>query len=353
MKKIVLLLVFILTISCSGEGLPGYPAPMTSTGVINNFVQAIEQGDPAAVEQQLPSIPDVNARFYVASAQANFTPLQLAASYGYRLLVMLFLDSGAAQAIDKRTEGGGRTALHLAVGRNHLQTVEALLKYSANINAQIERGPDAGKTPLHLAVEKNNPYMVQLLIDSGADVHRTTSEGKTPLHIAAESNYVAIAEKLVAKDAAVVHAKTTAGKTPLHLAAENNSQEAVSCLLSHQANPQATDHQDRTPWALARSAHHEAIVKILERHEEKSCRRSCIDWAAACDRDHCPNGPGCGAFGFKLDCGCFQNPCGFACKTLCCAWSCCCPLEEEAPHPASSGSSATTAPLLGSAPMQR
>lgn len=172
MKKIVLLLVSILTISCSGERLVGYPAPMTATRAIYNppFVQAIEQGDQAAVEQLMPSIPDVNARFYVASAKANFTPLQLAAAYGYRLLVMLFLDNGAAQAIDQRTAGSGRTALHLAVGRNHFQTVEALLKHSANVNAPIERGADVGKTPLHLAVEKNKPPMVQLLIDSGAAV---------------------------------------------------------------------------------------------------------------------------------------------------------------------------------------
>lgn len=351
MKKIVLPLVFMLTISCSGGGLVGYPAPMTATRVINNppFVQAIEQGDLVAVEQLMPSISDVNARFYVASAKANFTPLQLAAAYGHRLLVIFFLDRGAAQAIDKGTEGGGRTALHLAVGRNHSQTAEVLLERGAHINAQIERGADAGKTPLHLAAEKNKPYMVQLLLNSGADANIETSAGKTPLHVAAEKNLVAIAEKLVAlvaKDTAI-DAKTSEGKTPLHLAAENNSREVVLYLLSNKADPQATDHQGRTPLALARSAHHKEIVKMLRRLEKKSCRRSCIDLAEECD-EHCPRGPIIEIHGCKIDCGCLQNPCSFICKTLCCIW--CYPLQEEVrgpqgearrPTPSSSSSAAS------------
>lgn len=182
----------MLILSCSGGELIRHSAQMIGANAINNspFVQAIEEGNQPEVEHMMSSIPDVNARFYVESVGANFTPLQLAAANGYRLLVIFFLNHGAAQAIDKKTEGSGRTALHLAVGRNHFQTVEVLLNSRANCNAQIESGADAGKTPLHLAVEKNNYSMVQLLIDRGATINIADNRGKTPLDLAGNNREI-------------------------------------------------------------------------------------------------------------------------------------------------------------------
>lgn len=219
-------------------------------------------------------------------------------------------------------------------------------------------------TFLLLAAVENRPDMVKLILDNtwgesdtqGGNIINQQSIGskRTALHIAAERNYVRVVELLLDKGADV-NAETTAGQTPLHLAAENNRQEAVLCLLNSQSSPQAKDHQGRTPLVLARRAGHEGIVKILERHEKKSCRRLCIEGSEECDQ-HCTS---CLSFGifhhFNLDVSCFKNPCSFVCKTLCCAWRCCCPLPiEEGAVPAPSSSSATTAPLLpGNAPMQR
>jgi ankyrin repeat protein len=41
-----------------------------------------------------------------------------------------------------------------------------------------------GQTPLHVASELGNMDLVQLLLDSGANVTVTNANGQTPLHLA-------------------------------------------------------------------------------------------------------------------------------------------------------------------------
>ena len=217
----------------------------------------------------------------------------------------------------------------------------------------INQTTSSARTALHLAAERGYRAIVDILLAKGAAVDATTRKGETPLHLAIDSSYVAIAKVLLAKGAAV-NVETSQGQTPLHLAAERNLVAIAEVLLAKGANPQAPDHQGQTPLALARSAGHEAMVKTLARLEKKSWRRSCIDCAQACDQDHCPSCPKFSALGFQIDCGCFQNPCSFVCKTLCCIW--CYPLEEEAPHPPAEAvpptpSSSTAAPATMKQPL--
>uniref|UniRef100_A0A8C9K6Y1 85/88 kDa calcium-independent phospholipase A2 n=1 Tax=Panthera tigris altaica TaxID=74533 RepID=A0A8C9K6Y1_PANTA len=80
------------------------------------------------------------------------------------------------------TSSLGNTALHVAVMRNRLDCVMALLTYGANANARGEHG----NTPLHLAMSKDNVEMIKALIVFGAEVDTPNDLGETPAFIASK-----------------------------------------------------------------------------------------------------------------------------------------------------------------------
>jgi ankyrin repeat protein len=51
---------------------------------------------------------------------------------------------------------------------------------------------DNGVTPLHLASKNGNKYLVQLLIDKGADVSAQDKDGNIPLSLASEKDIIKI-----------------------------------------------------------------------------------------------------------------------------------------------------------------
>lgn len=359
MKKISLLLLLALSVSCTTQRMKlafdedldpeKFDDKLNSHEV--EFAQAIYHNDAqkaAAIVNSASKRKNIDINKYVDLRRCNknksFSFLLFAALQECPAIIELILDNTWGESntqgrdiINQQTRGTQRTALHVAAERDYEEVVKILLAKDADVHATTIKG----ETPLHLALDSSYVAIAEVLLAKGADVHATTTAGKTPLHLAAERNYVRVAETLL-KKGANVRVETRAGKTPLHLAAENNCKEAVLCLLSNQANRQATDHQGKTPLALAQSAQHEEIVKILKPIEKKSRRRSCINCAAACDQ-HFTGCPTISALGFTLDCACFQKPCSFTCKSLCCIW--CHPLKEEAPHPTPSSSTAPPTPI--------
>jgi ankyrin repeat protein len=123
------------------------------------------------------------------------------------------------------TDSSGRTALHWAVDRRHLEVVKKLIDLGANVNqldgnhatplmytaislnwkghsastqavrndiakVLIEHGADVkhatptGNTALHLAVGDRNPELIRLLLVAGADRTAKTAYGHTALDMA-------------------------------------------------------------------------------------------------------------------------------------------------------------------------
>lgn len=92
------------------------------------------------------------------------------------------------------TSGAGNTALHVAVMRNRLDCVMALLTYGANADARGEHG----NTPLHLAVSKDNVEMIKALIVFGAEVDTPNDLGETPAFIASKISKLVTRKTLLA-----------------------------------------------------------------------------------------------------------------------------------------------------------
>jgi cytohesin len=110
------------------------------------------------------------------TARSRFSVRKLA-------VVKLLLEGGAE--VDGR-DSNGRTPLALSAGRSYTPDIVALLlDHGAKVNA-----PDRnGVTPLMLAVhERGFPEIVKFLIEKGAQVDARSNNGSTPLHRAAQAS---------------------------------------------------------------------------------------------------------------------------------------------------------------------
>ena len=78
------------------------------------------------------------------------------------------------------TDMMGRSALHIATSRGHIEVVKLLLESGADPN----RRDRLYNTPLHLAACIHNFAIISLLLKAGADVRQLDVRGKNPLQLA-------------------------------------------------------------------------------------------------------------------------------------------------------------------------
>jgi uncharacterized protein len=126
----------------------------------------------------------------------------------------------------------GWTPLHLAAFFGYPKIVELLLANDADVLAH-SRNP-TGNTPLHAALVSNHAFIAGLLLGAGGDVNAPDAAGWRPLHIAAANNNLDAMVSLVAQGADVVAANRV-GQTALSLAQEKNHREAAALLRRHGA----------------------------------------------------------------------------------------------------------------------
>ena len=191
----------------------------------------IEAGvDPLALEEHLDNLLHL-------AAQANPDPS----------VVALFVDLGAdLEAPHSSSFFYGGTPLHVAAGGWGI--VSAKLTVLASVLLQ-KHGWKQGSRKFFeekeelermLKVIGNRPEVVEVLLDSGAEVLVRDNRGASPLHrAAAASIYVEVLELLLDRGAKLEE-KDDNGLTPLHWAALcNTTPEVVQRLLDHGADVDA------------------------------------------------------------------------------------------------------------------
>ena len=140
---------------------------------------------------------------------------------------------------------------------------------------QKVRKADNQRTALHNAAKSGEElYIVEILLESGADVNAKTANGTTALHLAAQYGNENAARVLL-EHGANVHARTVppkddligrkfaGGRTPLHWAAVEGHDAVVELLLDHHADPGAKNTTYRTPLQEAIMHGNELVARIL------------------------------------------------------------------------------------------
>jgi ankyrin repeat protein len=256
------------------------------------------------------------------------TPLIWAAMEGHSMVVEALLSHGArSECVDSLHK---RTALHWASYNGHQEVVRYLTcPVLPNLDMPLTLRDKGGRTATHLVAEQGYPDIMQLLLDSTANLKSETQfhipqadekDGylRTPLHWAAENGHRAVAELLLSQgvDARVdnklgssskngkvmrdtntkeqrVNAPDADGRTPLLIASLQGQDRMVEFLLQQGAKTEVEDNSRQTALHAAAQRGHPTTVQILldkgkmqpKINEKDVTGRTALDWAAAEEKE--------------------------------------------------------------------
>lgn len=159
---------------------------MESKGWMDIF-EAAAMGDAGRLELTLKERPDDVKAF----AGDGFTALHLAAFFGHRLAANLLLLAGADPDAEAKNAMRVRP-LHSAAAGPDPMMAEALVMMGADVNAVQE----VGFTALHAAAHRGNLQLTELLLGAGADPSARTDDGRSPSDLAREAGHGELANRL-------------------------------------------------------------------------------------------------------------------------------------------------------------
>ena len=106
---------------------------------------------------------------------------------------------------------------HRAANENRIEVIKALLR----LGAQIDIKANDNCTPFLMAVAAGSVESAQLLRESGADVHASTSDIKNCLHLAVDNGHLELLQHLLEdkKTSENLYKSDARERVPLHDAA--------------------------------------------------------------------------------------------------------------------------------------
>ncbi|MCJ8749976.1 hypothetical protein PDJAM_G00193700 [Pangasius djambal] len=189
-----------------------------------------------------------------ASVRALSERLLVASHKGQADNVVQLINKGAKVAVTKY----GRTPLHLAAYKNHIEVVRILLKAGCDLDIQ----DDGDQTALHRAAVVGNSDVITALIQEGCALDRQDKDGNTALHEVAWHGF-SQSVKLLVKAGANIHAKNKAGNTALHLACQNGHAQSTKVLLLGGARPDNKNNVGDTCLHVSARYNHVGVIRIL------------------------------------------------------------------------------------------
>ncbi len=171
---------------------------------------------------------DVNA-----AEDHGVTPLMRAAENASLAMVELLLTAGGNPGA---AQTSGLTSLMIAAHTGNVRVVRALMTHGADVNAVIT---ETSATALMWAVAAPHPEIVQVLIESDADVRLSSAKGVTPLMTAARNGDIETAKLLIAAGAEV-NGLGSDGTHVLPFAIIHGQEEFALFLFEQGANPNGT-----------------------------------------------------------------------------------------------------------------
>jgi len=256
----------------------------------------------------------------------KYTPLHLAARYGYFEIALELVKRGRARVGARDCLGA--TPLHVAACHNHWKIVIHLLKLGAQVNIKAFNG----STPLHSAAACGAVEVIDRLLYHGADLSAVDDSGLTALHYAIlkinsshlEQKYLVKSDTSSGKQWQLVtfdrkghltkffteenHIKSSDhyrwldtlihlivrgsaidtvdiyGQTALHIAARNGLADAVNVLIQQKAKLEICDKSGKTPVEVA--VEHAVIVPTHKRKESTLILGKSLDELREALSDH-------------------------------------------------------------------
>lgn len=168
-----------------------------------------------------------------------------AISFGQPEAALFLLRHGAGANL---RDDQGRTPLMAAVGRDHLELIQALVDAGGDLQAANGQGT----TVLMEAAASGQPEVVRLLLNHGADLHARDQAGLTALlHATGLRGDSCDAVRLLLERGANPNDQDPVqGRSALMRAAWGGSLDTVKLLLEHGADPMAKDRQGKTVLEL-------------------------------------------------------------------------------------------------------
>lgn len=213
---------------------------------VKQFQESVKKGDLAEIKAALAEDSSLAAALNGAGQSsyiiAKYYRQEETASYLLSLLPHLdFFEACVAGKID---------------------TVENEL---VNNPALLESHNSDGWTPLHLAAFFGHPELAEKLIARGAavDARSTNAMKNTPLHAAVAGGRTDIVDLLL-KRGANVNAQQEGGWTALHGAAQSGNRAMVEVLIAHAADVKARAANNQSPLDMALQKGHESVAALLE-----------------------------------------------------------------------------------------
>ncbi|XP_019727564.1 ankycorbin isoform X2 [Hippocampus comes] len=157
-----------------------------------------------------------------------------------------------------KLDSEGKSALHLAASRGHIDCLAVLLSHGADPTV----ADAAGLNPLHLAAKNNHAECCKRLIQSKCPVDSVDSSGRSALHHAALGGKIQTVQFLCELKSAV-NLKDADGHSPLLLAAKHGHAEVCITLLDCGAEISTSDNSGRTALMLATESNAVAVVEVL------------------------------------------------------------------------------------------
>ncbi|EFE31317.1 uncharacterized protein ARB_01712 [Trichophyton benhamiae CBS 112371] len=152
------------------------------------------------------------------------------------------------------------TALQVACFGGEMPIVELLVESGADVNLE---GGEYGSA-VNAAIANGDNQIISYLIEKGAKLDTRNKEGRTTIHHTAKNGNIKLLERLISNDADIAIADNE-GVTPLHLAASSGNLGTVKFLLEKGANIEAATSTGRTPLCYACQAGNTDMIKLLVR----------------------------------------------------------------------------------------
>jgi len=175
-------------------------------------------------------------------------------------ILQILLARGAASS------PGAREELLVAAETGNTQLMTFLLERGVRLNTTIN---DFGETALLVVAKHGYSGLVQMLLDSRADICARDALGRTALHIAAENDQKSILRVLLANKAPL-NLKDDLGETALARASMTGYQGVVAYLLANKANANLRDNIGWTALNWASMKGDEVLVTTLLRNTQIS-----------------------------------------------------------------------------------